>query len=359
MNAALPLAGARAPRSSPSIVPASAPRPALVERMLHVDPGARSFRDRSVRELPAILRPGDALIVNDAATLPASLRGRTEAGDEVELRLSSRLDDREWLGVLFGAGDHRTPTEQRPAPPSVPIGARLVLGSLRATVVAIDPRSPRLIVVRFEREGAAFWTGLYASGRLVQYAHVPSPLPLWELQSSFAGRPWAVEMPSAARPLRWELLDALRRRGVLLASLTHAAGLSSTGDLALDRALPFPERFELPAATVSTIDAARAQGGRVVAVGTSVVRALEGCALRHDGVLVAETAITALRIGRGFRPRIVDGLFTGIHDDPGTSHHELLSAFAPSGLLARAHEHAARAGYVGHELGDSTLILGA
>ena len=107
------------------------------------------------------------------------------------------------------------------------------------------------------------------------------------MQVAYASRPWAAEMPSAGRPLRWELLLALRDRGVQLASVTHAAGLSATGDAALDAALPLAERFEVPAGTAQAVARTRETQGRVVAVGTSAVRALEGAAALNGGVLTA------------------------------------------------------------------------
>lgn len=349
-------------RARPKIEPARAPRPFLSEKMLHVDPRAGTFRDARVRDLPLFLERNDVLVVNDAATLPASLRGRTNAGCSIELRLLGEISPSSWSAALLGAGDHRTPTEHRSPPPPVKVGDPLTFedrsssSHLRATIVALGPLSPRQLVVRFDRDGDVFWTALYALGRLVQYAHVPDFLPLWEMQSAYASRPWAVEMPSAGRPLHWETLVALRKKGVVLATITHAAGISATGDDAIDRALPLAERYEVARSTVEAIERARRIGGRIVAVGTSVVRALEGDAARNGGTLVAERATTDLRIDGNFRPILVDGLLTGIHDDPATSHFDLLHAFAPARLLERAHAHAAASGYLGHELGDSTLI---
>jgi S-adenosylmethionine:tRNA ribosyltransferase-isomerase len=347
------------PSSSKKIPPQRAPRSFLVERMLHIDPRAGTFRDACIRDLPDFLRAGDVLVVNDAATLPASLPARTSDGRSIELRLLAERAPSVWSAALLGEGDWHTPTEHRPLPPRVSVGDVLRVGAMHAHVIELGPHSPREIVVRFDRRDEALWSEIYAVGRLIQYAHVPDPLPLWEMQSVYASRPWAVEMPSAGRPLKWEVLDALRKKGVVLRTLTHAAGLSSTGDDAIDRALPLVERYEIPRATIDAIDAARANGGRVVAVGTSVVRALEGSAARHDGRAIAESASTDLRIDENFRPVVIDGLLTGIHDDPATSHHSLLRAFAPARLLERAHAHAASVGYVGHELGDSTLILPA
>jgi S-adenosylmethionine:tRNA ribosyltransferase-isomerase len=307
-------------------------------------------------ELPRMLRPGDLLILNDAATLPASLRGRTEAGAPIELRLVSREAEGSWIAVLFGEGDWRIRTEDRSAPPPVASGERLVFGGLGARVVAVLPPSPRLLRVWFEAEGAALWSALYQAGRPVQYAYVERPLSLWHIQTAYATRPWAVEAPSAGLPLTWALLLDLKRRGVRLASLTHAAGLSSTGDAVLDAALPHPERFDIPTATVDAIHATRASGGRVVAVGTTVVRALEGRAAQGGGRLEPGEGVTDLLLGPGFVPRVVDGLLSGMHE-PGTSHFTLLQAFAPPELLRAASVLAESRGYLGHEFGDSCLIL--
>jgi S-adenosylmethionine:tRNA ribosyltransferase-isomerase len=325
-------------------------------RLLHVAPASGRITASRIEHLPSLLRPGDLLVVNDAATLPASLQGRTEQGAAIELRLLSREAEGTWTAVLFGAGDWRMRTEDRPPPPTVPAGSRLVLGTLTATVVEVLPPSPRLLRVAFDAQGAALWAGLYRSGRPVQYSYLAGPLALWHLQTAYAARPWAVEAPSAGLPLTWSLLLELRRRGVQLASLTHAAGLSSTGDAALDAALPRPERFEVPASTVDAIHATRAGGGRVVAVGTTVVRALEGRAAASGGTLSPGEGVTDLLLGPGFVPRVVDGLFTGVHE-PTTSHYTLLQAFAPLPLLREAAQVAETLGYLGHEFGDTCLLL--
>jgi S-adenosylmethionine:tRNA ribosyltransferase-isomerase len=160
----------------------------------------------------------------------------------------------------------------------------------------------------------------------------------------------------AGRALRFPLRRALVERGVRLATLTHAAGLSSSGDPELDAMLPLPERYELPAATASAALETRAAGGRVIACGTSVVRALEGCAAAHGGALVAERAVTDLVIRAPHRLCVVDGLVSGVHA-PDSSHFALLSAFLSPALLARYTNLVRVGGYRGHEFGDSTLIL--
>ena len=327
-------------------------------RLLVLEGRSGRLHDRAVGDLPELLAPGDLLVLNDAATLPASLRGRTAGGDDVELRLAGPPTGDRWPAVLFGAGDWRTRTEDRAAPPAVAPGERLSLGDpagLVAEVVSVALLSPRLVEVRFDRAGEALWRALYALGRPVQYAHHDRDLDLWTVQTAYAARPWAVEMPSAGRPLGWRVLGALRRRGVELAWLTHAAGLSATGDPALDAALPLPEQYDLPERTVHAVGRARADGRRVLAVGTTVVRALEGAA-RQPGGLRPGPGTTALVMSERTRPLVVDGLVTGIHA-PGESHYRLLGAFASPVALAAAARHAALRGYRPHELGDLALVV--
>jgi S-adenosylmethionine:tRNA ribosyltransferase-isomerase len=246
----------------------------------------------------------------------------------------------------------------------LPIGSVLTFGAasgdaappLSATVVAISDVSPRLLRLAFDRQGDALWSAMYRRGRPVQYSYVRAPLALWHVQTAYASRPWAAEAPSAGRPLTWRVLLEARRRGIALAAITHAAGLSSTGEPALDAALPLPERFDIPADTVAAVARARAARGRVIAVGTTVVRALEGAAEANGGRLAPGEGRTSLRIDRHFHPRVVDGLLTGVHQ-PGESHFDLLQAFAPEPLLRRALAHAEHEGYLAHEFGDSCLIL--
>lgn len=359
--------------------PARAPRDRRSDaRLLAVDAGTGQHADLQVADLPSLLRPSDLLVVNDAATVPASLRGRVASesqrvggagvgGAEVELRLAGfarpepgeSADDVFWA-VLFGPGDWRTPTEHRWPPPSLGVGARVALaGALAAEVLAVSPISPRLVRIRFSLRGAALWAALYAHGKPVQYSYLREEVALWSVQTVYAARPWAVELPSAGRPLSWEILTRLRQSGVELAWLTHAAGLSSTGEPALDAALPLPERYEIPDTTALLVARTRRRGGRVIAVGTTVVRALEGAAqaaaASGSGQLLAPSGLTDLVLAPTSSLRIVDGILTGIHS-PDESHFRLLGAFCPLPLLRTSWEHACTAGYLCHEFGDLSLI---
>jgi S-adenosylmethionine:tRNA ribosyltransferase-isomerase len=323
--------------------PAKWPRPRPLEERLLVLDGARgAIGDARVGDLPRLVGPGDLLVVNDAATLPSSLRARNA---EVEVRLCGQLPDGRFRAVTFGAGDWRTPTEKRPAPPSVKwldFG-----GGLVATVEPLDDAiSPRLVSLRFSFGGADLMHALYHHARPVQYAYLDAPLELWHTQTAYAAAPWSFEQPSAGRPLTVGLLIEVRRRGAKVARLTHAAGLSSTGDPELDAALPLAERYQVPAETMNAALNAR----RVIAVGTTVVRALESAA--RSGVLEGETT---LKLDGRHPLRAVHGIFTGLHE-PGTSHAQLLEAFAKKPLLDAAWLHAEERGYLQHEFGDSMLI---
>lgn len=336
-----------------------------VTRLLSVE--GRRIASGKVVDLPTILSPGDLVVLNDAGTLPASLAAHVETtGARLEVRLASSPGDavdypRRFDVVVLGHGDWRTDTDLRPAPPHLNPGDELVFdrvgpAPLRATVVALSPLSPRLVTLAFDRDRDALAEAFYAIGKPIQYAHLSRPLALADVQTPFATRAWAMEMPSTGRPLSWALLDALSAGGVQHAFLTHAAGLSATGDAALDAALPLPERFEIPAETVRLIRETKQRGGRVIAVGTTVVRALEAAALK--GPLRAGFGIASLRIDAEHALKVVDGILTGIHS-PGESHFELLAAFTTLKRLHRAHHRASDEGYLAHELGDLMLLMRA
>ena len=306
-----------------------------------------------------LLRAGDLLVANDAATLPASLAGRHErTGAAIEVRIAQALSLApgafgDVAAIVFGEGDWRTTTEARPQPPALVVGDRLALGPLRARVVALRGH-PRFVTLRFEGDAASLWHGLARHGRPVQYAYLDSPLALWDVWSPLAGPPVALEPASATFVLDWRALAALRARGVGFATLTHAAGLSSTGDAALDARLPLDEPYRIPPATARAIGATKAAGRRVIAVGTTVVRALEHAG-SCEGVVRAGDGLATQRVGPRTTLRVVDAILSGTHER-GSSHHALLQAFTDAGTLARVDAELEHAGYRTHEFGDSVLV---
>jgi S-adenosylmethionine:tRNA ribosyltransferase-isomerase len=326
-------------------------------KLLVVDEcGAIRHEDRA--RLADLLHAGDVLVANDAATLPASLTGiHVGTGRAIEVRLAGRRsldvnDVHEFTAVLFGEGDWRTPTERRALPPPMPAGDALMLGPLRATVLRTLGH-PRLVQLRFAGEPDAIWAGLARHGQPVQYAHLDGPLAPWDVWTRIAALPVAFEPPSAGFALDWALLAALKAKGVGFATLTHAAGLSSTGDAALDARLPLDEPYHIPVATVRAIRDAKQRGGRVVALGTTVTRALEHAAAQRG--LRAGAGMANQKLGPHTQLRIVDAIVSGTHE-PGTSHYELLRAFAADDVLRRAGEQLETHGYLTHEFGDSAWI---
>ena len=326
-------------------------------RLLVVGPDG-SVADVARARLADCLRPGDLVVANDAATLPASLHGtHVASGGEIEIRLAGRRslspDDVDFTVVAFGPGDHRTRPEDRAPPPELRAGDRLRLGPLEASVAQVLGH-PRLVRVRFEGTPDAIWDGIARHGKPVQYAHVSEPLALWDVWTRVAALPVAFEPPSAGFALDWTLLEALRARGIGFATLTHAAGLSSTGDPALDARLPLDEPYFLPTRTVRAIERTRARGGKVLAVGTTVTRALEHAASRVGG-LRAGPGLADQRIGVRTRLRAVNGILTGTHEE-GSSHYELLRAFASDPVLEHMSGELEVLGYRLHEFGDSVLL---
>jgi S-adenosylmethionine:tRNA ribosyltransferase-isomerase len=228
-----------------------------------------------------------------------------------------------------------------------------MLGPLVARVERLLDH-PRLIALRFAGNRAAILAGLARHGRPIQYAHVPEPLDLWDVWTNIAAEPVAFEPPSAGFVLSWHILKTWRERGIGFATLTHAAGISSTGDPVLDLWLPFDEPYHIPKGTADAINRTKSRGKRVVAVGTTVVRALES-AVNGDGSLRAGSGIARGRISGETRLRIVDGILTGVHA-PGESHFELLRAFASETILLSLSAALELRGYRTHEFGDSVLI---
>ena len=318
--------------------------------------------DGVVRHLPraalaSLFCPGDLVIANDAATLPASLKGiHCPSGAVIEIRLAAWVsagDLTQFVAVAFGAGDHCTRTEDRLPPPSLSPGDRLVLGPLVATIGPLLEH-PRLFRLHFLGDQSSILAGLARHGRPIQYAHVAEPLALYDVWTKIAADPIAFEPPSAGFALDWRTQARWRQRGVGFATITHAAGISSTGDPAVDLRLPFDEPYRIPELTAAAITRAKSNRRRVVAIGTTVARALESAA-SSDGGVRAGDGVASGRIGRETPLRVVDTILTGVHR-AGESHFELLRAFATDSVLNEICVTASGHGYRPHEFGDSMLI---
>jgi S-adenosylmethionine:tRNA ribosyltransferase-isomerase len=336
------------------MIAASRPMQRPPDARLLVISGCGAIAHAARSRLADFLKHGDLVVANDAATLPASLQGvHLASGAPIEIRLAGRSslahDDLRFSAVVFGVGDWRTRTEDRSSPPALAIGDRLALGPLVATVGGTHGHE-RLVALVFEGKPDTVWAGVAQHGRPIQYAYLDRALALWDVWTPIAALPVAFEAPSAGFALDWGFLRTLRSLGVEFATITLAAGISSTGDSELDACLPFDEAYRIAATTALAIERTKARGGRIVAVGTTVVRALE-----HSCGRIGE-GLADQRISRGTSLGVVDALLSGTHG-PEESHYQVLGAFQDEGVLAKADAALQAVNYRTHEFGDSVLIF--
>jgi S-adenosylmethionine:tRNA ribosyltransferase-isomerase len=310
-------------------------------RLMVLDRERETFTHTRFDHIGDFLQEGDVLVVNTSRTLPAGVPARRVDGSIVQVRPCVRRE---------GSWDVLA-VEPQPPFANVPLreGERLIIGDdLVAVVAGRRPDIPLLWRLTVSADGLA---EIVATGDPIRYSYVPRPIPLDFYQTVYAGRPGSAEMPSAGRPFSRELLLSLRRQGVDVAEVLLHTGLSSYQDDDFDREHRlFEEWFEVDSAAVEKV----LRAGRVIAVGTTVVRALETAAA--GGSLRPIRGWTDLKVTPGTRLQVVDGMVTGMHE-PGASHVDLLEALVDPGLLTDAYDEAIALGYLWHEFGDSMLIL--
>ena len=299
---------------------------------------------RAFRELPDLLRRGDLLVVNESATLPASLPAHGSPGDFL-LNLSTRYGPSVWLAEPRWSAARPGPVPLRPA-------EWVRAAGVPARAIGPYPGIDRLW---FFHAPSDLGDAMRRSGSPVRYGYLGRPHPLEDYQTIFARVPGSSEMPSAGRPFTRRTLDDLEARGVGLARIVLHTGVSSLElEPGADGVPPvYPEPFEVPAETARKIRATRARCGRVVAVGTTVLRALETATV--GGEVVPLSGFTLRVLGPGRPIRSVDALLTGLHD-PRTSHLSLLFGFGGEAPVRTAYREAVERGYLWHEFGDSHLI---
>jgi len=318
------------------------------------------------------LRAGDLLVFNSSRTIPASLFGYgVSAGRTfvIEVRLSEHLPDDTWLALLLcedaaaavgnsSVSNGTDDNDDNKLPHGDPLmGMRIDFGhGLVATVYDSDKNISKLRRIKFSKSGTQLIELLYRLGQPIRYEYVSRPWDLDYYQTVYAREPGSAEMPSAGRAFTWKLLLGLRRHGLGMAYISLHAGLSSYMDYALDSQHPASEEeYFVKYATAERINKTHAQGGRVIAVGTTVVRTLESVST-DDGNVHAGHGYTRLHITANHKLKAVDGLLTGLHE-PEASHLDLLSAFLPSEEIHKAYDQAIRRKYLWHEFGDLNLIL--
>jgi S-adenosylmethionine:tRNA ribosyltransferase-isomerase len=310
--------------------------------------GDGSVTHARFRDLPEFLRAGDLLVINTSATLPAAVPARRSDGSSLELRFATaapRLPDGRWWVVELRSGDGTAPFGGGSA------GEHLTLaGNGDIELVAPYAGGARLWLARFDPH-EPLHEYLARHGHPIRYGYVPRRWPLEAYQTAFSIHPGSAEMPSAARPFTDELVGELTARGVLFAPLTLHTGVSSPER----HEPPYPERYSVPEETARLVNAVRGWGGRIIAVGTTAMRALETVA-QPDGTVHAGDGWTNLVITADRGLRTADSLITGWHE-PQASHLMILEAVAGADLLAHSYDEALEHGYLWHEFGDSHLIL--
>ncbi len=313
----------------------------VAEGLRGTRPAGASAGDRTAvwharfRDFARFLDPGDLVVVNTSATLPAAVDA-----DDVTIHFSGPADADRWI-VEPRRADQSGPRRDFGAGDRIALPGGAVL-SIESSV------SDRLCVARLSEPVEPY---LARHGRPIAYGYLRGRWPLSAYQTVFAREPGSAEMPSAGRPFTAELVTGLVSVGVTVAPITLHTGVSS-----LERGeAPQPERFRVPAATARLVNTVRAAGGRVVAVGTTVVRALESVAA-PDGTVDAGEGWTGLVLGPDRPARTVTGLVTGLHE-PEASHLLLLEAVAGRALVQRAYDAAVSGRYLWHEFGDSCLLL--
>lgn len=305
---------------------------------------SRTDRHQGFPELPQLLERGDLLVVNASAMIAASLPAKGRVG-RFRLNLSSEYAPDLWLAEPRWDFDRPGPLPLRP-------GERFEVGRGTGRVVGEFPGTRRLAFVRFDESVADL---LAEHGEPIRYGYHRHPLPLASYRTLFSRVPGSVEMPSAGRPFTPATVRELEAAGVRRAEVVLHAGVSSLDMAGGDRlrALVYPEPFCVPVETVRAVEATHRAGHRVVAVGTTVARAIESA--RTAGGLRAVRGFTGLFLTPQNPATVVDGLLTGLHD-PGTTHIALLGAVAGERTVLRAYRAALREGYAWHEFGDLHLL---
>jgi S-adenosylmethionine:tRNA ribosyltransferase-isomerase len=312
-------------------------------RMMVLDRATGETRHDHFFHLTNYLHPGDLVILNNSRTIPAVLqakwlRNSVQMAPKVEVRLARRHREDTWDALVVAN--------------PVKIGDTLKFSpELAATVLAEKENSP-LKIIKFTKKGTDLFNIIYALGEPIRYEYIEQPWDLDYYQTVFASHPGSVEMPSAGRAFSWELIFKLMRNDIQLDYIQLHTGLSYLLD---DKWPPTPEEneeeYHISERTMERIRQTKASGKRVIAVGTTVVRALESAAA--NGAL---SGVTNLYIDQHYPLQIADGIITGFHE-PKASHLDMLSSFVSEQHLLQAYVQAIDACYLWHEFGDMNLII--
>ena len=324
-------------------------------RLLVIDRASGELHHTRFNHIGEFLTRGDVLVFNRSRTLPASLPGSVSGSEmqsrvRIEVRLAEHLADGSWLALILCRDGELFSCDLK-------AGLEIEFGpGLFATILNRNDRIARLWRIRFSQSGAELIDSIYRFGRPIKYEYVRVPWDLDYYQTVYAQEPGSAEMPSAGRAFTWRLLFDLRRKGIETTQVVLHTGLSSYEDDEIDSGHPVSEEEYLVTEDAARIiNLAREQQRRVIAVGTTVVRALES-AVDGEGRVMARHDFTRLKITPDYQLKVSDGLLTGLHES-GASHLEMLSAFVPPALIGLAYKEAIKRRYLWHEFGDLSLIV--
>ncbi len=318
---------------------------------LMVSTGSDQHEHAHFYDLARFLNPGDLLVVNDSVTLPASLPAKGAVGEFI-VNFATNFGSGTWLV------EPRWSTSQ-PGPLPLSAGEEIEVAGLKTRLVATYPGLPRLWFAQVKGD---VYAAMQRVGAAIRYGYVNEAYPISTYQTVFAKQPsetslqGSAEMPSAAYPFTERVVNDLRARGIQIAAITLHTGVSSLEvetEIVEEHPL-YPEPFTVSEATAQAVNAARREGRRIIATGTTVVRALESAWNGHE--VTARNAFTRLYIHPQRGVHVIDGLITGLHD-PVTSHLAMLYTIASQDLIRSAYQEAVSQGYLWHEFGDSHLIL--
>lgn len=319
-------------------------------KLLVINRGNGSTFNSTFNHLSDFLKKGDLLIFNSSRTLPASLKTiRSKKNLPSEIRLAEHLPDDSWLVLILFEGEKKNDS-------ALKAGQRIEFDAgLTAVIEDRDSRNPRLWKVRFSEKGAELINIFYKIGKPIRYGYISAPLPLEYYLTVFAVDPGSSEMPSAGRAFTWKMLFDLKNNNIATSFVTLHTGLSSYMDDNLTSHPISEEEYFVPHGAAAKIRETKAAGGRIIAVGTTVVRALESAAA-NTGKVIPGHCYTNLKITPEYKLKVADGLITGFHE-PEASHLNLISAFLNPAQIKKAYEEAIEKKYLWHEFGDLCLIL--
>ncbi|KMK77759.1 S-adenosylmethionine:tRNA ribosyltransferase-isomerase [Alkalihalobacillus pseudalcaliphilus] len=304
-------------------------------QLLTLDRKTGTINDQTLLDLPHLLQTGDLLVFNRSRTIPAVLK---TSDQQTEIRLARKITDTVWEAILF------------------PDSSQTLLKlpeNVQIKIIGKGSESP-LIKIQFEQLKEPVLSYLHKYGTPIRYEYINKNWPLSDYQTMFASVPGSIEMPSAGRAFTWSLIKKLKKVGIRIAFLELHAGISYYGNDHWPNPLFHPEAYSVPEQTFTDVIETKRNGNRVIAVGTTVVRALETVALnKHSPTLSGHTN---LYVTGDTSLNFVDGLLTGLHE-PETSHLHMLRAFTKEEYVRRAYHHALNHRYLWHEFGDINLIL--